>query len=49
MVGLHDLKEKILKMKLKIVNLKNEERKTKIACVVLIVLLLIVVVGFALK
>ena len=34
-------------MKLQIEDLKNEERKTKCACVVLIVLLL--VVGFALK
>ena len=44
--GLHDLKE-MRKMKLQIEDLKNEERKTKCACVVLIVLLL--VVGFALK
>ena len=43
---MHDLKE-MLKMKLQIEDLKNEERKTKCACVVLIVLLL--VVGFALK
>ena len=48
-VGLHDLKEEILKMKVEIVDLKNEERKMKSACVVLIVLLLVVVVGFALK
>ena len=47
--GLHDLKEEILKMKLEIVDLKNEARKTKSASVVLIVLLLVVVVGFALK
>ena len=45
--GLHDLKEEMRKMKLQIEDLKNEERKTKCACVVLIVLLL--VVGFALK
>ena len=36
-------------MKLEIVDLKNEARKTKSASVVLIVLLLVVVVGFALK
>ena len=47
--GLHDLKEEILKMKLEIVDLKNEARKTKSASVVLIVLLLVVVEGFALK
>ncbi|RLN33931.1 hypothetical protein C2845_PM03G30680 [Panicum miliaceum] len=48
-VGLHDVRDEILKMKLEIVDLKNEERKMKSACVVLIVLLLVVVVGFALK